>query len=386
MTTWVNIVHLYQPPTCDKATLDVVVNECYRPLSEKLLATPTWRLTANISASLDHLLHEFGHKDILQNFKTLIERGQIELIDTAAFHPILPLVPEQEVRKQISINQEMHAQYLGITTAANGFWLPECAYSSDVAKIIKDMGYTWIVLDEISYNGSGNPIDPTVAYEIEKIGLRVVFRNREHSRTYVPKHIQTLFEQNNLPQIIITATDGELYGHRYHDVSDWLQQVLANKAITTTTVQDYLKTLTTTKPCSPVASNWDSEVEELANDLPYFQWKNPNNTIQELLWDLATTAYGLIEANEGIEEYWWARQHLERGLSSCHFWWASGKDFELFSHPAWKPDEIEKGATELIKGIRSLPIDAKHKLAAEEKFIAIHKAVWQTHWKQELLS
>ena len=94
-----------------------------------------------------------------------------------------------------------------------------------------------------------------------------------------------------------------------------------------------------------------------------------------LLWKLANQAYNLVEKRENEEDYWWARLHLERGMSSCTFWWVSAKDFRLFLPPAWKPDEVEKGANELIRAIRSLNIDKKTKIKAEKLYFKIKSLI-----------
>lgn len=382
-TIWVNILHWYQPPTIEAETLKVVVEESYRPLLAFLQEHSQYHLTININSCLTYLLYEHGHEDIIQNLKQLIHSGQVELIDTAAYHPILPLLSEQEVRKQVIINQDMNRGFFELTDELQprGFFLPECAYSSEVAAVIAQMGYEWILLDEIAYNGTLQHIDPAKKYEIENLGLAVVFRNRTFSKSYVPDHIQQLLTKKNLPSHIVTATDAELYGHRHKDIHHNLRKTINDPRITTLTASAYLDSLSEITTTNPVASNWDAEEKDLQDNLPYSLWYNPNNKIQNKLWSLAENAYELVEAREDAPDYWWARLHLERGLSSCTFWWASGKDFKLFSGPAWKPDEIEKGANQLIKAIRSLSVDKEVKLRAEKQYLEILHDIWHKHWE-----
>lgn len=380
--TWVNILHLYQPPTIDAATLKVVVQESYIPLVRFLTKYPHMRLTLNVNSCLTYQLYETGYKSLLHDIQKLIKRGQIELTDTAAFHPLLPLIDLREVKKQISINWEMNQGLFRLTERPKGFFLPECAYSKEVARLIKKCGYEWILLDEISFDGTLHPIDPEKKYEITDIGLPVIFRDRTISRSFVPETLLELHSKNKLPSMVITATDAELYGHRHKDIHHCLDALARNNNIRTIPVSEYLSTITQIISCDPVPSNWDSDEKELRKKLPYFLWHNPKNNIQMNLWRLARLAYSLVEPREGKDDYWWARLHLEKGLSSCTFWWASGKDFRLFGPPAWKPDEVEKGANELIRAIRSLDIDHKTKLKAERLYFKIHRAVWVTHWKK----
>ena len=100
------------------------------------------------------------------------------------------------------------------------------------------------------------------------------------------------------------------------------------------------------------------------------------------MWELANLAYKTADKYKEDKDYHWARWHLTRGLASCTFWWASAKDFRLFGPISWSPDEIERGANELIRSIRALDDTAtrKTKIKAEKLYIKIKKMVWEKHW------
>ncbi len=382
-SVWVNILHLYQPPTIEKETLKVVVAESYQPLVKILKNNPNFKITLNINSCLSYLLYEYGYQNLLEDLSNLINSKQIELLDTAAYHPILPLLNKREVIKQIKINWEMNQGLLKLKKRPQGFWLPECAYSREVAEIIKSAGYKWIVLDEISCSQNLNKINYNKRYKIKDIDLTVIFRNRQLSRSYVPDTLMNLIKKDELPPVIITATDGEIYGHRHIDFKNNLEKIIHNSKISTKTVSEYLTNLKEEKKCEPRPSNWDSEEIELKKNKPYFLWYNKKNKIHMKLWKLANLAYELVESHEGKEDYWWARLHLERGMSSCTFWWASDKDFRLFGSPAWKPDEVEKGANELIRAIRSLNVNKKTKIKAEKLYFKLKRQLWLKHWKKQ---
>jgi len=69
-------------------------------------------------------------------------------------------------------------------------------------------------------------------------------------------------------------------------------------------------------------------------------------------------------------------------LASCTFWWASAHDFRLYGPLAWNPDEIEKGANELIRSVRALndPRTRQAKIKAEKLYIKIKQLIWHKHW------
>lgn len=106
-------------------------------------------------------------KEVLPLYQKFLKKGNIELITSPFYHPILPLIcdiktaitansslkmPDFEFRypddaqKQIRNGVELFKQVFGIRP--NGIWLPEMAISEDVLKIICEQGLNWTVADD----------------------------------------------------------------------------------------------------------------------------------------------------------------------------------------------------------------------------------------------
>ncbi len=381
---WINFLHLYQPPTTDKELLVRVTKESYLNIVKTLKKYPRHSLTLNITGCLTEYLNQIGFTELIEDIKKLVDKGQIELVGSVAFHPLLPLIPKQEAERQIKVNDQINKKYFGKYYKPKGFYLPEMAYSKEVAKLVKRMGFKWIILDEISFDGKINQhhLAFQQKYKIKHLELNVIFRNREISRTFVPKTIFELINQSQAPELVITASDGELYGHKYIDMENYWPRVLKNKKIKTQTISDFLSTLSSQQKIEPINSSWESTPNELKNDIPYSLWNHPSNKVHKKLWHLANFALHLNYKNTRDINHFASRLHLEKGLASCTFWWASGKDFKLFNHPAWSPEEVEKGALELLRSIRALVgLDAKIKIKAEKIFLDIHRIIWTKHWQ-----
>ena len=91
----------------------------------------------------------------------------------------------------------------------------------------------------------------------------------------------------------------------------------------------------------------------------------------------------LVDKYKEDKNWHWARNHLDRGVSSCTFWWASGKKPSDFSPLTWNPDMIDNGSEELIKAVRSLDAASnKEKIKAEKIYIDIKKNTWTDHWNK----
>ena len=147
---WANLLHIYQPPGQKKEIIDQVVKESYNRILAILQSNPKIRISLNVCASLTEQLVEYGYQDFLDQIKELVKKKQIELVSSAAYHPILPLLPKIEVNRQIKLNEDINQKYFGEAWQPKGFFLPELAYDKKTALIIQDLGYKWIILDEIA--------------------------------------------------------------------------------------------------------------------------------------------------------------------------------------------------------------------------------------------
>jgi predicted glycosyl hydrolase (DUF1957 family) len=377
---WVNFLHLYLPPTAEKEIIDETVNKSYNWILSMAEKYPAWHFTINITGCLTEALDKYGYQNILNRIKKLIYNGQIELVDSLSHHPIAPLISDHIVRRQITQQQIINKKYFN--NEAKGFFLPEMAYDKKTGQLLSDLGYKWILLDEIHLAGKLDKVNWQTKYVIKNNNLKVIFRSREWSHNYPPKTILQNIKSKKIPNFLITATDAELYGHRFVDWEGWLGKTLELTQVHTLTISEYLKLLPNSEPkyISPITGNWESLENELTKKFPFSLWQHKLNRLHKKLWELARLATSVIEKNPHDNAYQWAQQHLDRGLASCTFWWASGRDFKLFGAPAWHPDEVEKGALELVKVIRTINVDKKTKLKAEKIYHKLKYLLWETHW------
>jgi hypothetical protein len=159
--------------------------------------------------------------------------------------------------------------------------------------------------------------------------------------------------------------------------------LLKQSGIKTLTISEFIKSKDAPEEIVLRPSNWESTENEIKNNEPYALWSDKKNKIQKNLWQLALLACDTAEKNNKDKNIYWDRWHLSRGLASCTFWWASGRDFRrVFGPLAWGPDGIERGANELIRSIRSLenPKTRAEKIKGEKILLEINKLTWQEHW------
>jgi len=378
---WINFLHFYQPATLDKEIIVEAIEKSYQRIINALKKSEHIKFTINIQGCLLEKMSELGYHELLNDFKKLINSGRLEIVGSAAFHPIIPLVDEAEVKKQIKLQEKIIAKYFG-DIKLKGFFLPEMAYSAESARLIKKLGYEWLILDEISATGKLDELDCGRIYLDSQSDLYLIFRQRSRSQSYVPHTIVDLLPKN-LDQTIVTATDAELYGLRHNDVSGHLENLLHNHELKTQLISDYIDEHEPKEKITPIASSWESKPTELQNNLPYALWFNKKNKIQNKIWELARLAIDTNQKYKDDLQNKWAQWRLNRGLASCTFWWASGKKTSLWQSRSWNPDEIERGVEELIKSIRALDdiITRVTKIKAEKLYIEIKRLIWNNHWR-----
>lgn len=379
--TWINFLHFYQPAAIDDEKVIEAAGKSYLRIIGALKRNKNIKFTFNISGCLLERLHSLGYSDLIGDIKNLIKEKRIELTGSSAFHFFLPLLPDEEINRQIQLNEEILRKYFGNDLELNGFFIPEAAYGKNVAKLIKNLGYRWLMLDEIAACGKLNAINYSHLYIDKNSGLSLCFRNRSYSNQYVPQIVLDFLKKDK-NELLITATDAELYGLRHDDFSGNFEKSLKSSRLETKTVSEYLNGLSSKKNISPIPSSWGSTEKELKKGQPYRLWQDKNNKIQINLWKLAKLAVKAVNDYKNDENYSWARQHLDKGLASCTFWWASAQDFGMFGPISWSPDEIERGANELIRSVRALEDvkTRKIKIQAEKLYIDIKKMIWKKHW------
>lgn len=383
---WINFLHFYQPANSE---IQNAIEKSYERIIRAIEEHSSVKFTVNITGCLLARIDEdIKRIDLIRRIKRLVLKGRLELVGSASYHAFLPLVDLRIVRDQIEENEKILKKYFGENIKLKGFFLPEMAYCPTVAKLVKELGYEWIILDEIASCGELNKVDFNKNYIDQESGLKVIFRNRKISQQYAPEVLLKNSPSLKIDDPVISATDAELYGLHHIDHSANFEKLLyqlSNLGIETLTVSQFIEQrdkLESTK-IKLLKSSWESRIEEIKNYEPYLLWYSKNNKIQNLLWEFAQYVQVVYFANQHDPNIWWSRWHIMRGLASCTFWWASKHDMSHVYGPiAWNPDQIELGANELVRAIRDLEFSTSldTKLEAENMYLEIIKVLWETHW------
>lgn len=377
---WANFLHIYQPPTQTREIVEKVADECYRKLVAILRRFPEAKVTLNISACLTEQLDRYGLGDVIEGIRELAERGQVELTGSAKYHAVLPLIPEEEVRRQIELNTETNRAFFGEAYRPRGFFPPEMCVSRRVLEIVRELGFEWVIVDEIAREGAtGRSVDDA-CYELEGCpGFGVFFRERTHShalssRRYTSgvqfqRGVEALLGQKGY---LLTGTDGEHYGHHAKGQEAVLSVAYKGGTPPTCTVSELLDRFPERRTVDPLPSSWSTWPDELAQGIPYPQWSYPRHRIHTLQWRLTNAVIKLVRSSERRDGYTEARAALDRGLHSCQYWWASCRLW-------WSTDMILRGAHLLVEAAEALDSVRTHRrvLDIQRLHRELHTAVWE---------
>jgi predicted glycosyl hydrolase (DUF1957 family) len=351
---WANFLHIYQPPTRSEDDIRKISNECYRKLIEVLGRNQTARITLDINASLTERLDRYGLSDVIDGLRRLAERGQIELTASAMYHPILPLLPHSEMARQIALNTEVNRKYFGEIYKPAGFCPPEMCYSKEVAQTVVEMGYRWIIVDEIALNGKLGHAPCDKVYTISGLKDFFVFFKERRLSAEIDKgayqdadgFLAALGERTNKHEYLLTGTDCEASGHHRPEQEKLLRDIYKGRAIGTCTISNLIIAFKHVEPIEPLPSSWSASEEDMSEGIPYPLWSHPDSELHKLQWQLTHFAIDAISSLDKDDvQSLQARHMLDKALYSCQYWWAGCR-------PWWDMQIVEQGAAALIEAIQ----------------------------------
>ncbi|MFP3897823.1 MAG: hypothetical protein ACLFVD_00700 [Dehalococcoidia bacterium] len=390
MIYWAQLLHFYQPPTQVPSVLKKICDESYRPLLQVFEDYPNARATVNFNGVLTDMLMDCGHGDVIDGLRGLAEKGQLEFTGTGKYHPILPLIPKEEVKRQIDLNTQTSRRFFGKAYAPQGFFPPEMCYSQDILQPVVKSGHRWIILSGIACPAEW-PVDTVCKAECDGQEIAVFFRDDVLSNRISFQDLKATEFLAHLEQwqgeresiYVVTAMDAETYGHH---IQDWEKTFLARvyqeleatagpveevrqaKAlagqhaalltngeaagqIQMATISQLLDLFPQGPTIEPRPSSWSTTADDMEAGDYYPLWQDKNNEVHRLQWEhlgicieLVNKALQCADNDESRHSAAIARGLLDRAEHSCQMWWASNR-------PMWDINLIHMGLLDQLRTI-----------------------------------
>ncbi|MHA1777390.1 MAG: hypothetical protein DRO88_03165 [Promethearchaeia archaeon] len=365
---WAPFLHAYQPPWQDVGVLKEIYTECYDPLLSMLERHENAKITLNIQGCLIDLLNGLDLKNVRQRLTHLMQIDRINLVGSAKYHPILPIIPEKEAVRQISMNSKAIKASFDGNWSPTGFFPPEMAVSPIIVELVSELGFKWIIMDGIAHTGpwpqnfiqtqkysrEDGPEKEICTFFRDTILSNMISFKTIDANGFI-KHLYSMFpDYKDHDYYLITAQDAETFGHhhKYYETS------FLGKVFSLLEDQDNIKIIFISELCKLFpkrvqpknairASTWSTEAADLASNVPYPLWVHPLNPVHKYQYRLLKALYKLMdlldyympdyqELTNFIHYYKTARYFFDQSLHSCWLWWASMR-------PMWSPNLIYKG-------------------------------------------
>jgi len=336
------------------------------------------------------MLEDCGHNDVIEGFKNLAQNGQLEFTGTGKYHPILALIPTEEVKRQIDLNTQTNRHFFGKTYRPRGFFPPEMCYSQGILEPVIRSGYRWIILSGIACPADW-PLDIVYRAELDGQEIAVFFRddvlsNRISFQDVGAREFIAHLEEwrgNRENIYVVTAMDAETYGHHiqgwertflakvYEELGASAQtveeikqtKVLAGQhasiltngeaagKIQMVTVSELLELFPQGQQVEPRPSSWSTTPDDMKAGNYYPLWKNTDNEVHRLQWEhlgicieLVNKALECADNDESRRSATIARGLLDRAEHSCQMWWASNR-------PMWDINLIHMGLLDQLRSV-----------------------------------
>jgi predicted glycosyl hydrolase (DUF1957 family) len=360
-------------------------------------------------------MEKYGYGDWISDVRSLYEGERIELLGSAAYHPLLTKIPQQLVEEQITLNEYGLGYYFGskhgfegepsiMIKNIQGFFPPELAVNNELAQTLSDFGYRWFLAEETCLPDDAD--ENSCIFGFKDKGVLVVCRDRTLSNIVSFKRelsmddvASYLISKNSEKSPVIIALDAECFGHHYKEgiyVLENLLDKIEEFGTYFSTVSELVDEYEYSEIANIYESGWGASEEEFNKGETFPFWIDKDNFLQAEMWKLQDMVvkeyisnYKVINTIEfqtlpiwkndalkslyeiDLQQEMCKYMLLHRFLCSDKFWWASKKeilgrylyDISILSKSLnlvvdffklFPNDDIKSDALQKIESIRDL--------------------------------
>ncbi|NQV30179.1 MAG: DUF1926 domain-containing protein [Candidatus Marinimicrobia bacterium] len=211
-------IHNHQPVGNFDDVFQHACDHSYLPFLQILEKFPEISMAFHFSGSLIEWL-ELNRKDVLELFKKLVDRGNIEVLGGGFYEPILAMIPEADQVGQIQKMNRWAKKRLNYDVKGN--WLTERVWEPHLALSMNKAGIDYMVVDDYHFLASG--VDPEELggyFYTEQEGKTIsVFPISQKMRYAMPFEdpqvsidILKSYATASGDNLVVMADDGEKFG------------------------------------------------------------------------------------------------------------------------------------------------------------------------------
>lgn len=212
-------LHNHQPVGNFDFVLSQATADSYRPFFETLADFPSVKVTVHFSGYLLRWLAD-NEPRLIDLVRSLVSRGQVEILGGGMYEPILALLPDEDRVGQVRALTATVKELFG--RAPEGAWLAERVWEPDLPASLSAAGVRYLPVDDYHFLRAGvSPDELDGVYLTEgKGGSVLVFPGSERLRYLIPfggfedalDEVAKITSRDIPYPAAIFADDGEKFG------------------------------------------------------------------------------------------------------------------------------------------------------------------------------
>jgi hypothetical protein len=230
-------IHNHQPVGNFGWVIEDAYQKSYFAFLELLSKYPSIRISLHFTGILYDWMKQ-NHPECLNLIRSMVQRGQIELLTGGFDEPILPAIPDRDKIGQIRMQSDFIEHEFGVRPS--GLWLAERVWEPGLPKYLNEAGVKYTILDDIHFRYAGLEESALNGYYVtedqgyqvalfpiaKKLRYTIPFADPEDTIAYL-RSLAT--ESGN--SLAVYADDGEKFGvwpktYEHCFVNGWLERFL----------------------------------------------------------------------------------------------------------------------------------------------------------------
>lgn len=211
-------IHNHQPVGNFSWVFDQAYSAAYLPMLEAIERHPGLHFSLHYSGPLvDWLLK--AHPDFIERLSAIARSGQVELMSSGYYEPVLPSIPDTDKLGQIRKMNDAIERMCG--TAPTGLWLTERVWEPHLPGALVQSGIKWTVVDDTHFKWVGIDDKDMFGYYITEEGRHPVkvFPISKYLRYSIPwkpvEEVVAYFRAEadaSGSRVAVLGDDGEKFG------------------------------------------------------------------------------------------------------------------------------------------------------------------------------
>lgn len=145
-------IHNHQPVGNFPWVFEQAYEQAYLPMLEAIEKHPSLNFSLHYSGPLIDWLGQ-NHSDFIHRLANLTQRGQVEIMGSGYYEPILPAIPDADKLGQISkMSSFIQNQF---DSKPTGLWLTERIWEPSLTRILSQAGVSWTLVDDTHFKKVG---------------------------------------------------------------------------------------------------------------------------------------------------------------------------------------------------------------------------------------